>query len=211
MSAEIRHQIQELCEEIGDHQFKYYVLDAPTITDAAFDKLWNQLLELEKKYPQYKLESSPTLQVGGGFSTSFTQHDHIEKMMSLDNVFDSDELNSWFDRVEKESPSPQYLCELKVDGLAINRSKWKIVYADSEEVSVGNYSAEKIFDQQESTFWSTAWTVSKMPHPHQVLVNMEDSVKVKGFRYLPRTDKSTNGNVKSYRFFIKPTLFSIKK
>ena len=120
MSAEIRHQIQELCEEIGDHQFKYYVLDAPTITDAAFDKLWNQLLELEKKYPQYKLESSPTLQVGGGFSTSFTQHDHIEKMMSLDNVFDSEELDTWFDRIEKSESKNTWLCEVKVDGLAIN-------------------------------------------------------------------------------------------
>ncbi len=120
MSAEIRHQIQELCEEIGDHQFKYYVLDAPTISDAAFDKLWNQLLDLEQKYPQYKLESSPTLQVGGGFSTSFTQHDHIEKMMSLDNVFDSGELDTWFDRIEKSESKNSWLCEVKVDGLAIN-------------------------------------------------------------------------------------------
>ena len=65
MSAEIRHKIQELCEEIADHQFKYYVLDAPSIADAAFDKLWKELVELEKKHPQYRLESSPTLQVGG--------------------------------------------------------------------------------------------------------------------------------------------------
>ena len=120
MSAAIRHQIQQLCEEITDHQFKYYVLDAPTITDAAFDKLWNQLLELERKYPQYQLESSPTLQVGGGFSTSFTQHDHIEKMMSLDNVFDQDELSNWFDRIEKAQVKNSWLCEVKVDGLAIN-------------------------------------------------------------------------------------------
>jgi beta-galactosidase len=95
--------------------------------------------------------------------------------------------------------------------LPINRSKWKIIYADSEEISVGNYSAEKIFDQQESTFWSTAWTVSKTPHPHHVVVNMDEIVKIKGFKYLPRTDKSTNGNVNSYRFFIKSSLFSIKK
>ena len=120
MSAAIRHQIQQLCEEIGDHQFKYYVLDAPTITDGAFDKLWNQLLDLERKYPQYQLESSPTLQVGGGFSTSFTQHDHIEKMMSLDNVFDQDELSNWFDRIEKAQVKNSWLCEVKVDGLAIN-------------------------------------------------------------------------------------------
>ena len=120
MSAAVRHQIQQLCEEIGDHQFKYYVLDAPTITDTAFDKLWNQLLDLERKYPQYQLESSPTLQVGGGFSTSFTQHDHIEKMMSLDNVFDQDELSNWFDRIEKAQVKNSWLCEVKVDGLAIN-------------------------------------------------------------------------------------------
>ena len=120
MSAVIRHQIQQLCEEITDHQFKYYVLDAPTITDTAFDKLWNQLLELERKYPQYQLESSPTLQVGGGFSTSFTQHDHIEKMMSLDNVFDQEELANWFDRIEKAQIRNTWLCEVKVDGLAIN-------------------------------------------------------------------------------------------
>ena len=120
MSAAIRHQIQQLCEEITDHQFKYYVLDAPTITDTAFDKLWNQLLELERKYPQYQLESSPTLQVGGGFSTSFTQHDHIEKMMSLDNVFDQEELANWFDRIEKAQIRNTWLCEVKVDGLAIN-------------------------------------------------------------------------------------------
>ena len=120
MSAAIRHQIQELSEEIRDHQFKYYVLDAPSITDAAFDKLWNQLLELERKYPQYKLESSPTLEVGGGFATAFTQHDHIEKMMSLDNVFDNEELDTWFDRIEKAGVKNSWLCEVKVDGLAIN-------------------------------------------------------------------------------------------
>jgi DNA ligase (NAD+) len=120
MSAAIRHQIQELSEEIRDHQFKYYVLDAPSITDAAFDKLWSQLLELERKYPQYKLESSPTLEVGGGFATAFTQHDHIEKMMSLDNVFDNEELDTWFDRIEKAGVKNTWLCEVKVDGLAIN-------------------------------------------------------------------------------------------
>ena len=120
MSAQIRHQIQELSEEIRDHQFKYYVLDDPSITDAAFDKLWSKLLELEKKYPQYKLESSPTLEVGGGFSTTFAQHDHIEKMMSLDNVFDNSELDNWFDRIEKAGVKNTWLCEVKVDGLAIN-------------------------------------------------------------------------------------------
>ena len=120
MSNEARHRITELTQEIRDHQFKYYVLDAPSITDAAFDKLLKELEALEAKHPQLLEPDSPSLGVGGGFATTFDQHDHIEKMMSLDNVFDNDELATWFDRVEKESPTPEYLCELKVDGLAIN-------------------------------------------------------------------------------------------
>jgi DNA ligase (NAD+) len=115
-----RHRITELTQEIRDHQFKYYVLDAPTISDAQFDKLLKELGALEATHPELLEPDSPSLGVGGGFATTFDQHDHIEKMMSLDNVFDEDELNTWFDRVEKESPTPQYLCELKVDGLAIN-------------------------------------------------------------------------------------------
>ncbi len=120
MSNQARHRISELTQEIRDHQFKYYVLDAPTISDAQFDQLLKELQALEAKHPELLEPDSPTLGVGGGFSTTFAQHDHIEKMMSLDNVFDAQELEQWFDRVEKESPSPQYLCELKVDGLAIN-------------------------------------------------------------------------------------------
>jgi len=120
MTNAARHRITELTQEIRDHQFKYYVLDAPTITDAQFDSLLKELAALEAKHPELLEPDSPSLGVGGGFATTFTQHDHIEKMMSLDNVFDSQELDSWFDRVEKESPSPEYLCELKVDGLAIN-------------------------------------------------------------------------------------------
>ena len=112
--------MSELINEIRDHQFKYHVLDAPSLTDAAFDGLLLELKALEAKHPELREADSPTLGIGGGFATSFTQHDHIEKMMSLDNVFDLTELASWFDRVEKEVSKPTYLCELKVDGLAIN-------------------------------------------------------------------------------------------
>ena len=120
MSNTARHRIDELTNEIREHQFKYYVLDKPTITDAQFDALLGELSQLESKHPELLAPDSPSLKVGGGFSTQFEQRDHIEKMMSLDNVFDLDELASWFDRVEKEIEKPSYLCELKVDGLAIN-------------------------------------------------------------------------------------------
>jgi DNA ligase (NAD+) len=120
MTNQARHRIIELTQEIRDHQFKYYVLDSPSITDAAFDILLKELGALEAKHPELLEPDSPSLGVGGGFATTFDQHDHIEKMMSLDNVFDSEELATWFDRVEKDSSNPEYLCELKVDGLAIN-------------------------------------------------------------------------------------------
>ena len=120
MSNQARHRMSELINEIRDHQFKYYVLDAPTISDSQFDSLLKELTALEAKHPELREADSPTAHVGGGFATQFEQRDHIEKMMSLDNVFDFEELTAWFDRVEKESSNPVYLCELKVDGLAIN-------------------------------------------------------------------------------------------
>ena len=120
MSEEIRHRIVELSEEISEHQFKYYVLDAPTISDSEFDIKLRELAELEKQYPQYKVDNSPTDLVGGGFSTAFQQHPHRERMMSLDNVFSTEELDTWFARIEKTSSAPTWLCEVKVDGLAIN-------------------------------------------------------------------------------------------
>ena len=120
MTNNARHRMTELINEIRDHQFKYYVLDEPSITDAQFDELLKELQKLEEKNPELRKADSPTQHVGGGFSTQFEQRDHIEKMMSLDNVFDLDELATWFDRVEKEVAAPQYLCEVKVDGLAIN-------------------------------------------------------------------------------------------
>ena len=130
MTSIARHRIDELTKEIRDHQFRYYVLDAPTISDAQFDVLLVELKKLEDANPELREADSPTLGIGGGFSTGFEQRDHIEKMMSLDNVFDADELTGWFDRVEKEAKSPTYLCELKVDGLAIN-----LKYENGELVS----------------------------------------------------------------------------
>lgn len=120
MSAQVRHRIAELSEQIRDHQFRYYVMDSPVITDAEFDSLLKELSDLEAKHPELREVDSPTQNIGGGFATHFEQHDHREKMMSLDNVFDMDELNSWFEKAEKSGLISQWLCELKVDGLAIN-------------------------------------------------------------------------------------------
>jgi DNA ligase (NAD+) len=119
--AEVRTQHADLAEVVRGHQFRYYVLDSPTVTDGEFDKLLGELQALEDQYSGLATPDSPTQQVGGTFSTDFTAVDHLERMLSLDNAFSAEEMNNWYDRVAKEvGDAASYLCELKIDGLAIN-------------------------------------------------------------------------------------------
>ncbi|MET9261041.1 NAD-dependent DNA ligase LigA [Amycolatopsis sp. NPDC004079] len=118
--ADVRERHGALAEEIRGHQFRYYVLDSPIVSDGQFDALLGDLQEIEDEYPALVTPDSPTQNVGGTFSTDFTAHDHLERMLSLDNVFDTDEFLTWVERVEKEIGSTEYLAELKIDGLAIN-------------------------------------------------------------------------------------------
>jgi DNA ligase (NAD+) len=118
--SDVRERHQALAEEIRGHQFQYYVRDAPTISDGEFDALMRELEGMEAEHPGLATPESPTQNVGGTFSTEFTAHDHLERMLSLDNAFDSEELLAWVDRVEREVGRTRYLCELKIDGLAIN-------------------------------------------------------------------------------------------
>ena len=120
-TAEQRVRWQELADEVREHQFRYYVRDSPIITDGEFDGLLRQLQDLEERHPDLLTPDSPTQLVGGGFATDFTAVDHLERMLSLDNVFDVDELRTWASRVEAETGShPHYLCEVKIDGVALN-------------------------------------------------------------------------------------------
>ncbi|WP_037811796.1 MULTISPECIES: NAD-dependent DNA ligase LigA [unclassified Amycolatopsis] len=118
--ADVRERHGALAEEIRGHQFRYYVLDSPIVSDGQFDALLSDLQEIEDEYPALVTPDSPTQNVGGTFSTEFVAHDHLERMLSLDNVFDTEEFLTWVERVEKEIGSTEYLAELKIDGLAIN-------------------------------------------------------------------------------------------
>ncbi len=127
LAPDVRRRWQELADEVREHQFRYYVKDAPIVSDAEFDRLFNELAAMEQRYPELRVPDSPTQLVGGaGFATEFTAAEHLERMLSLDDVFDAEELQAWSTRVENElGPDPQYLCELKVDGVAI-----ALVYRD---------------------------------------------------------------------------------
>ncbi|MDQ2586166.1 NAD-dependent DNA ligase LigA [Saccharothrix yanglingensis] len=119
--AAAREAHAALAEVVRGHQFDYYVKDAPTISDGEFDALLRELEAMERVHPGLATPDSPTQRVGGTFSTEFTAVDHLERMLSLDNVFSLDELRGWFERVEKEvGAGVHYLCELKIDGLAVN-------------------------------------------------------------------------------------------
>ncbi|WP_408068802.1 NAD-dependent DNA ligase LigA [Williamsia herbipolensis] len=116
----MRTQWSELAEEVREHQFRYYVKDSPVITDGEFDALLGRLQQLEADHPELATPDSPTALVGGGFATEFAAVDHLERMLSLDNVFDADEMRTWIDRVEADAGTGlEYLCELKIDGVAL--------------------------------------------------------------------------------------------
>ncbi|WBB82039.1 NAD-dependent DNA ligase LigA [Micromonospora sp. WMMD882] len=119
--ADVSQRHATLAQELTDHQYRYYVLDAPTVSDAEFDKLLRELESLEDEYPALRTPDSPTQRVGGTFSTDFAPVTHAERMLSLDNAFADEELAAWHERVVRDAGGPApYLCELKVDGLAIN-------------------------------------------------------------------------------------------
>ena len=120
-TAEAREEHRRIAEEIEDARWRYYVLDSPTLDDADFDKRLRRLEALEEEFPELRTPDSPTQKVGGAVSTEFTAVDHLRRMESLDNAFSYDELESWYARLGRDGvEEPALLCELKVDGLAIN-------------------------------------------------------------------------------------------
>lgn len=116
-----------LAEQVEEHRFRYYVKDQPVVSDADFDKLLRQLEALEDEHPSLRTPDSPTQKVAGAYETEFTSVEHRERMLSLDNAFTEEELDAWADRLAGELGPPagdggtyHFLCELKVDGLAVN-------------------------------------------------------------------------------------------
>ena len=113
-AAELRH-------ELDYHAYRYYMLDAPEITDAAFDKMLVELQEIEATYPDLVTPDSYTQRVGGYVSEQFTPVTHMARMYSMDDAMDLDELDVWLQRIEDAlgAGSVTYTCELKIDGLGV--------------------------------------------------------------------------------------------
>ncbi|WP_326768001.1 NAD-dependent DNA ligase LigA [Streptomyces sp. NBC_01591] len=120
--AQVQEQHALIAEQVEEHRFRYYVNDQPVVSDAEFDRLMRELEALEETYPQLRTPDSPTQKVAGPYRTEFTSVEHRERMLSLDNAFDDLELAAWGERIAKDVGTTGYhfLCELKVDGLAVN-------------------------------------------------------------------------------------------
>ena len=119
--ADQRQEHRAIAEQVEEARWRYYVKDDPTLSDAEFDRLMRRLEELEDEVPDLRTPDSPTQKVGGAVSTEFTPVDHLVRMESLDNAFSYEELETWAARLARDGiADPDFLCELKVDGLAIN-------------------------------------------------------------------------------------------
>lgn len=115
----MKKRMMELIELLNEHSYNYYVLDRPTITDYEYDKLLEELMALEEKYPEFKAVDSPTQRVGGKPLDVFSEVVHTTRLLSLDNSYNADDLRDFDKRVRKEVADVEYIVEMKIDGLTV--------------------------------------------------------------------------------------------
>jgi DNA ligase (NAD+) len=117
---EARHRHADVAEQLTEHNYRYYVLDAPVVSDAEYDSLMRELRQLEEDYPDLRTPDSPTQRVSGQVGPGFAPVRHLERLFSLDNAFSAEELDGWYARAERLGGTGPFLCELKIDGLAVD-------------------------------------------------------------------------------------------
>src|SRR5690606_29221466 len=123
VDAAVVQRIDELRRILVDASYRYYVLDAPTLSDAEYDRLLRELKQLEEQYPELITPDSPTQRVGAEPASQFVKVEHLAPMYSLDNAFSVEELRAWEDRnarIVREVREAGYVCELKMDGTAVS-------------------------------------------------------------------------------------------
>ena len=116
----MKERVDELIKILNEANYNYHVLDNPTITDQEYDSLFRELQIIEEKYPEYARADSPTHRVGGVVLDGFTKVTHTIPMMSLGDIFNEDEVLAFDNRIRKEGINPEYVCELKIDGLSVS-------------------------------------------------------------------------------------------
>lgn len=117
---DIKKRMIEIEELLDKYNYEYYVLDKPSVSDMEYDRLMQELVSLEEKYPDLKSKTSPTMRVGSTVLSNFEKVTHKLPMLSLGNVFNESDIIKFDERIRKEGYNPVYVCELKIDGLAIS-------------------------------------------------------------------------------------------
>lgn len=116
----IESKIKELTEKLNQYAYEYYTLDEPSVEDSEYDRLYQELVKLEAENPQLTRADSPTHRTGGVILDGFVKFRHPYNLYSLGDVFSREELAVWEERVRKEIAKPEYICELKIDGLSLS-------------------------------------------------------------------------------------------
>ena len=117
---DIKKRMEEIEKLLNRYNYEYYVLDQSSVSDSEYDRLMQELLNLEEEYPELKSSTSPTSRVGSEVVSNFEKVVHQRPMLSLGNVFNESEIIRFDERIKKEGFNPEYVCELKIDGLAIS-------------------------------------------------------------------------------------------
>jgi DNA ligase (NAD+) len=193
-NAQLRGQWDELARAVTQYQFEYYIAGESSIPDADFDALLRQLTDLEDQLG-YVPEGSPTTKVGGGFATEFTAVDHVARMLSLDNAFSFDEVAAWAQRIASglEVDDVEYLCEVKIDGLAIS-----LVYENgvlARAVTRGNGTTGDDVTLNVRTIRSIPTRLGGDPARHPALVEIRGEVfmNVADFNALNEVQREAGG------------------
>ena len=171
-----RTRAEQLAEQIEHHRQRYYEADSPEISDAEFDAMLRELEDLEREHPQLQTQDSPTQTVGGRVARGFAPLTHAERMLSLDNVFSVDELSTWLTKTGEAAGDVRWLCELKIDGLAIS-----LQYVRGELVSAATRGDGRIGED-------VTVNVRRIPAIPDRLTgdDIPEVVEVRGEIYLPR-------------------------
>lgn len=168
---DIKNRIKYLVDTLNKANVEYYINDNPTLTDNEFDSLLDELIKLEEKYPEYKLDNSPTSKVGTKVISEFQKVTHPTPMFSLGDVFNEEEVKSFCDRVEKEIGKTSYVCELKMDGLAVS-----LIYEKGKFKSAATRGDGTIGED----ITNNVLTIKKLP----LTLNEEVDLEVRGEIYM---------------------------
>ena len=164
MQNDIKERIKYLVDILNKANIEYYINDNPTLTDNEFDSLLDELIKLEEKYPEYKLDNSPTSKVGTTVISEFKKVTHPTRMFSLSDVFNEDEVESFINRVKKEVNDAQFVCELKMDGLAVS-----LIYENGKFISAATRGDGSVGED----ITNNVRTIKKLPLTLNENVNLE--------------------------------------